>query len=72
MIVRYRAVWALGMLAKHEESQAVREAVVNSVLEKLVNDTSEVEICDNQTNEIIYTTLGNLAKEALKYIQNDA
>jgi uncharacterized protein (UPF0147 family) len=68
MIVKYRAVWALGMLAKHGQDRAVRESNVQIVLKNMVSDKTEVEICHARSGEMIGTTLGRLAEEALKYI----
>ncbi len=71
MIVRYRAVWVLSMLAKHGQKQAILEAELESVLNCLADDKTEVEICHPHTSEIIFTTLGSLANEALGYLQNE-
>ncbi|MFH0815813.1 MAG: HEAT repeat domain-containing protein [Methanobacteriota archaeon] len=72
LIVRYRVVWALSMLAKHGQKKAVLEADVEATLSNMIDDNNEVEICHPQTNEMIYTTLGNLAKEAIGYLHNES
>lgn len=68
MIVKYRAVWALGMLAKHGKMPAALVENAIPILKGLVEDKTEVEICHPNTNELISTTLGRLAENALKYL----
>ena len=70
MIVKYRAVWALGLLAKHGQAKHIRTPKTISALEKLTGDRTEVEICHPHTGEMVSTTLGKLAEDALKYIGN--
>lgn len=68
MIVKYRAVWALGLLAKHGQAKLIRVPKTVSALQKMVDDKTEVEICHPHTGEMVATTLGKLAEDALKYI----
>ena len=68
LIVRYRTVWALGLLAKHGQKQAVLDTGIESILKSMLDDKTQVEICHAQTGEIIFTTLGNLAGEALGHL----
>lgn len=69
MIVKYRAVWTLSMLAKSGQKQAVLDADIIPIFQSFVNDEAKVEICHPHTSEIIYTTLGELAKEGMANLQ---
>jgi hypothetical protein len=68
MIVKYRAVWALAIIAKKGHGRDIRELDVEPALKAMLGDDTEVEICHAQTGEMIDTTLGSLAEEALKYL----
>ena len=69
MIVKYRAVWALSMLAKHEQKQAVLDADIIPIFQNLVDDNTKVEICHAHTSEMVFTTLGDLAREAINNLE---
>lgn len=69
LIVHYRALWALSMLAKHGQKQAVLDADVIPIIQKFLGDESEVEIANAHTSEIIYTTLGELAAQAIQNLE---
>jgi hypothetical protein len=68
MIVKYRAVWALAIIAKKGHARDIRESSAEPVLKAMLGDGTEVEICHAQTGEMVGTTLGKLAEEALRYI----
>ena len=68
MIVKYRAVWALSMLAKHGEKQAVLDADIISIFQSFAGDKTKVEICHAHTSEMIFTTLGELARGAIEIL----
>ncbi len=69
LIVHYRALWALSMLAKHGQKKAILEADIIPEIQKFLDDESEVEIANIHSGEIIFTTLGELAREALENLQ---
>ena len=69
LIIQYRAVWALSMLAKHGQKQAIIEANVVQKIRELTDDYSQVEIANQHTGELIFTTLGKLAKDAIKNLE---
>ena len=71
LIVQYRAVWALSMLAKHGQRKEVLEADIIPIIANLVDDEREVEIANLHAGELIFTTLGGLAREALKNLEED-
>ena len=71
LIIQYRAVWALSMLAKHGQKQAVLDANVVQKIRELTDDYSQVEIANQHTGEIIFTTLGKLARDAIKNLGED-
>lgn len=68
MIVKYRAVWALGIIAKKGQGRVIKDSNVEPALKAMLGDDTEVEICHAQTGEMVDTTLGSLAEEALKYL----
>ena len=68
-IVLYRAVWAIGVLAKKGQTKGILEANIQPILEKLASDETVVEICHPQTNEIMQTTIGELARSALEHLE---
>ncbi len=69
LIIQYRAVWALSMLAKHGQKQAVLDANVVQKIRELTDDHSQVEIANQHTGELIFTTLGKLARDAIKNLE---
>ena len=69
LIIKYRAVWTLSMLAKHGQKQAILDANVIPIIQKLIDDNSQVEIANIHSGEIIFTTLGELAREALENLK---
>ena len=69
MIVKYRAVWVLALLAEKGQKQAVQEANVIRIFEELADDGTRVETCHPQTSEILYVTLGDLAKRGLEALR---
>ena len=69
LIVHYRAVWALSMLAKHGQKQAILDANVIPEIKKFLDDESKVETANIHSGELIFTTLGELAAEALQNLE---
>ena len=69
LIVPYRALWAWSMLAKHGQKQAILEANITPEIQKFLDNQSEVEIANIHSGELIFTTLGELAKEALENLE---
>ncbi len=68
-IVLHRAVWAIGVLAKKGQTKEILDANIQPILEKLADDNTIVEICHPQTNEIMRTTIGELARSALEHLE---
>ena len=71
MNVKYRAVWALRMLAKNGQKQAVLDADIIPIFQDLVDDETKVEICHAHTSEILFTTLGKLAIDTIKNLEEN-
>ena len=70
LIVQYRAVWCLSMLAKHGQKQAILDADIIEKIQTFIDEQSRVEIANIHSGELIFTTLGELAREAMKNMEN--
>ncbi len=71
LIIHYRALWALSMLAKHGQKQAILDADIIPEIQKYLDDESKVEIANIHTSEMVFTTLGELAAQAMKNLKGD-
>jgi hypothetical protein len=69
LIVRYRALWALLELAKRGQGKAILGANIISDIETMVGDETVVETCHRSTDELVRTTVGGLAAEAMRFLQ---
>lgn len=65
----YRAIWVIGVLAEKGEGKELRNMGVIQLLENKLNDNTEASICKAYSGELEWTTIGELARNAIEKLE---